>query len=72
MHHLHLLNIARITTEILQLRVLLVKLIHPGALEVNGVQQIGNSTRLHAVDELRNHSLCLLLTPGVDAVSRLL
>ena len=70
MHHVHLLNIAGVTAEVLESSVLRIKLLLPDSIKINSIQKVRNGCRVYLVDDARNHSFSLLLAPVINASGR--
>ena len=70
-HHAHTLHVTRIAAERFHLGLLLVKLISPRSIEVDGVHQVGYSLWVNLVDDAGNHAVGLVGAPAVDALERL-
>jgi hypothetical protein len=69
-HHVHLLNITSVTAEVLESSVLRIKLLLPGSIKINSIQEIRNGCRVYLVDDARNHAFSLLLAPVINASGR--
>ena len=70
MHHVHLLNIAGVTAEVLEAGILRIKLLLPDSIKINSIQKVRNGCRVYLVDDARNHSFSLLFAPVINAGGR--